>query len=299
MNQIVDGSRRSPAAGTAGWAFSAPLLAAVGAMAAIPGSASAQTVYTLPAPPFEVPFVPSPSGTWTVMVGAGGAYTPDFEGSKRSMLSPVPIFSIRRAGSTEQFRGPRDNASIALFDFGNLRAGPVAKFKSARNANSYSELNGLGDVKATFEIGGFVEYYPVDWLRARTEVRQGIGGHTGIVADFSADAIIPLNERFTISAGPRFTVESAQATSPYFGINSIQAMATGLPMFNARGGMHSVAAGAQVSYKIDPRWEVHSYIEYEKLLGDAAASPLVTLRGSPNQTTFGIGASYSFDIKIR
>jgi outer membrane protein len=135
-----------------------------------------KTVYTLPAPPFEVPFMPSPSGTWTVMVGAGGAYTPDFEGSKRSMLSPVPIFSIRRAGSMEQFRGPRDNASIALFDFGNLRAGPVAKFKSARNANSYSELNGLGDVKATFEIGGFFEYYPIDWLRARTEVRQGIGG---------------------------------------------------------------------------------------------------------------------------
>jgi outer membrane protein len=299
MNQIVQDGPRSSAAGAAGRAFSTPLLAAVGAMAAIPGCASAQTVYTLPAPPFEVPFMPSPSGTWTVMVGAGGAYTPDFEGSKRSMLSPVPIFSIRRAGSMEQFRGPRDNASIALLDFGNLRAGPVAKFKSARNANSYSELNGLGDVKATFEIGGFVEYYPVDWLRTRIEVRQGIGGHTGIVADFSADAVIPLNERFTISAGPRFTVESAQATSPYFGINSIQAMATGLPMFNARGGMHSVGVGAQVSYKIDPRWEVHSYIEYEKLLGDAAASPLVTLRGSPNQTTFGIGASYSFDIKIR
>jgi len=25
----------------------------------------------------------------------------------------------------------------------------------------------------------------------------------------------------------------------------------------------------------------------------------VTLRGSPNQTTIGIGASYSFDVKIR
>jgi hypothetical protein len=56
--------------------------------------------------------------------------------------------SRERAGSMEQFRGPRDNASIALLDFGNLRAGPVAKFTSARNANSYSELNGLGDVKA-------------------------------------------------------------------------------------------------------------------------------------------------------
>jgi MipA family protein len=44
---------------------------------------------------------------------------------------------------------------------------------------------------------------------------------------------------------------------------------------------------------------VHAYVEYERLLGDAAKSPLVTLRGSPNQTTVGIGASYAFDFKIR
>jgi outer membrane protein len=49
----------------------------------------------------------------------------------------------------------------------------------------------------------------------------------------------------------------------------------------------------------NPQWEVHSYVEYERLLGDAANSPLVTARGSPNQTTVGIGASYSFDFKIR
>jgi MipA family protein len=79
----------------------------------------------------------------------------------------------------------------------------------------------------------------------------------------------------------------------------VQAMTSGLPVFNAKGGAHSYGAGAQVSYRINPQWEVHSYIEYERLLGDAASSPLVTLRGSPNQTTFGIGASYSFDIKIR
>jgi MipA family protein len=44
---------------------------------------------------------------------------------------------------------------------------------------------------------------------------------------------------------------------------------------------------------------VHSYVEYDRLLGDAAKSPLVTVRGSVNQTTVGIGASYSFDFKIR
>jgi outer membrane protein len=275
------------------------LLAAAGAIAAFPDAVTAQTAVTLPAPPFELPLVPPVSGNWTVMVGVGGEYKPDFEGAKRNTLSPVPIFSIRRAGSTEQFRGPRDGASIALIAFGDLRAGPVGKFVASRKANSYSELNGLGDVNAAIELGGFVEYFPVDWFRARVELRQGFGGHHGVVADVSADVIVPVMQRFTVSGGPRFTWESTNATSPYFGIDAVQAMATGLPAFNAKGGAHSIGAGAQVSYRINPQWEVHSYIEYERLLGDAAASPLVTLRGSPNQTTIGIGASYSFDVKIQ
>jgi outer membrane protein len=265
----------------------------------VPSVATAEPLVTLPAPPFELPVVPPVSGTWTVMVGVGGAYNPDFEGAKRSMLSPVPIFSIRRAGSAEQFRGPRDGASIALIDFGDLRAGPVGKFVASRKANSYSELNGLGDVKTAVELGGFVEYFPVDWFRTRVELRQGVTGHHGTVADFSADFIVPVVQHFTVSAGPRFTWESTSATSPYFGIDAVQAMASGLPVFNARGGAHSAGVGAQISYRVNRQWEVHSYVEYERLLGDAAKSPLVTSRGSPNQTTVGIGASYAFDIRIR
>jgi MipA family protein len=269
------------------------------ALMLLPAGAAADPLVTLPASPFELPIGPSLSGNWNVMVGVGGAYNPDFEGAKRSMLSPVPIFSIRRAGSADQFRGPRDSASIAVIDFGDLRAGPAAKLVSSRKASSYSELNGLGDVKTTVELGGFVEYYPVDWFRTRGELRQGLGGHHGVVADLSADVIVPVIERLTISAGPRFTWESTSATSPYFGIDTVQAMATGLPVFNAKGGAHSAGVGAQVSYRINPQWEVHAYVEYERLLGDAAKSPLVTVRGSPNQTTFGIGASYAFDVKIR
>ena len=265
----------------------------------LPALAAAEPLFTLPAPPFELPVVPPVSGAWTVKVGVGGAYAREFEGARHSMLSPVPIFSVRRAGSPERFRGPRDSSGIALIDFGNLRAGPAGKFVPARKSYNYFELNGLGDVKAAFELGGFVEYFPVDWLRTRFEARQGFGGHQGVVADFSADFIVPVMQRFIISAGPRFTWESTKATSPYFGIDAVQAIATGLPAFNARGGAHSVGAGAKVSYHVDPRWEVHAYVEYQRLLGDAAASPLVAVRGSPNQTAIGIGASYSFDFKIR
>jgi MipA family protein len=299
MHQAVPVSLRLSRYGVARRRLLGRLFAVLGAIGAASTSASAQTAFTLPAPPFELPMVPSVSGNWTVIVGVGGEYKPDFEGSSRSMFSPVPIFSIRRAGSAEQFRGPRDSASIAFIDFGDLRAGPAGKLVSSRKASNYSELNGLGDVKTAFELGGFVEYYPVDWFRARVELREGVVGHHGTVADFSGDFIVPVIQRFTFSAGPRFTWESTQATAPYFGIDAMQAISSGLPMFNAKGGAHSYGAGAQVSYRINPQWEVHSYVEYERLLGDAANSPIVTLRGSPNQTTIGIGASYSFDFKIR
>ncbi|UPK38720.1 MipA/OmpV family protein [Bradyrhizobium sp. 186] len=274
-------------------------LAALGAVMVIPQSAAAQTAFTLPAPPFDVPLLPSPSGNWTVMVGIGGEYTPDFVGSKNGKFLPIPIFSIRRAGSVDQFRGPRDSASIALLDVGNFRAGPAFKYVSSRKSDKYAELTGLGDVKAAYELGGFVEYFPVDWLRLRSELRQGMGGHIGAVADVSADVIVPLIQRLTISAGPRFTWKSNKATAPYFSVDAAQSLASGLPMYDAKGGAHSVGFGSQISYRINPQWEVHAYVEYEKLLGDAADSPLVKLRGSSNQTAVGLGASYSFDFRIR
>jgi MipA family protein len=52
-------------------------------------------------------------------------------------------------------------------------------------------------------------------------------------------------------------------------------------------------------YQFNPQWEAHSYVEYSRLLRDAAASPLVTQRGSPDQARVGIGVSYSLDVRVR
>jgi MipA family protein len=266
---------------------------------AAPTIAAAQPVLTLPPPPVTLPFLPSPSGLWTVTVGIGGELKPDFEGAKRYMLSPVPIISIERAGSSARFQSPRDNPGIALIEAGGFRAGPVGKYTSARTAASDPELTGLGDVKAAIELGVFAEYYPVDWFRARAEIRRGFGGHDGIVADLTADVILPLSDRLTWSGGPRLSFADTRATAPYFGITAAQALTSGLPAFDAKGGAHSAGAGTQLKYQLTPQWETHGYVEYDRLLGDAAASPLVTQRGSPNQVKAGVGVSYSFDVKVR
>lgn len=93
------------------------------------------------------------------------------------------------------------------------------------------------------------------------------------------------------------TLATTAATSPYFGINAAQSAASGLPLFDAKGGVRSVGAGTQARYFWTPQFATHAFLEYERLTGDAAGSPLVEQRGTPNQLTIGFGATHSFDIK--
>lgn len=238
-------------------------------------------------------------GDWTVTVGVQGKVSPAFDGAKEYEVEPVPIFSLRRAGSAARFRSPIDGASISLIDVGGFHFGPAAKFKRGRDEGDYREaLRGLGDVDFTVEAGLFAEYWPGDWLRTRVEVRRGFGGHEGFVADFSADLVRSFDKRWTLSGGPRLTLADNNAVAPYFGISPTQSALSGLPAFDAKGGLYSVGAGTQLRYQWTPQWEVRGYVEYSRLLGDAASSPLVTERGSPDQVTFSLGVSYSFDIKL-
>jgi outer membrane protein len=110
---------------------------------------------------------------------------------------------------------------------------------------------------------------------------------------------VPINERMTFAAGPRYRVTDAKYAETYFSVNNIEALASGLPVYDAKGGSSSVGAGAQLRYKLDPQWEVRGYVEYDKLLGSIADSPLVKFRGSTNQVTYGVGVAYSFDVGVR
>ncbi|HWK94994.1 MAG TPA: MipA/OmpV family protein [Pseudolabrys sp.] len=239
---------------------------------------------------------PPRSTDWTLTLGVEGRVLPEFEGSRNDLLRPVPVFSFRRAGTPARFRSPRDGGGAALIDAGPFKFGPAIKVKLPRKESEDIVLRGLGDVGWTLEAGAFAEYWATDWLRTRVELRQGFGGHKGLVGDLSADLVVPLTERLTVSGGPRLSVGNAAALSPYYSITSGQSTASGLPVYSAGGGLKSWGAGAQVSYQIDTNWRSYWFLEYEQLAGDAARSPLVTQRGSINQVQVGIGLTRSFDI---
>jgi MipA family protein len=238
--------------------------------------------------------------TWAVTLGADGRSSPSFYGSDKSMFDPVPTFSLRPEGKTAQFRSMRDSSGITLFQANGFSFGAVGRFQKARKeADNETQLQGLGDVNWALEVGFFAEYWVTDWFRTRAEVRRGFNGHDGYVGDLSADFVTSFAERWSISGGPRLSLADSEALRPYFGVDFAQSVASGLPEFDPKGGLKSAGAGVQVKYQWDKHWASRTYVEYERLLGGAAASPIVTERGSPNQVTFGAGLSYSFDYSIR
>ena len=244
------------------------------------------------------PYGAPPSYDWTVTVGAEGREEPLFQGSSRERLRPYPIFAVRRYGTPEPFRGPRDGLDVAVIDDGTFQLGPVGQLVySQRDKSDFPAVRSLGNVPWAAELGVFAQYWWMPWLRSRVEVRQGFNGHHGIISDITMDAVVRVTQQWTLSAGPRVTLATTPAVSPYFSITPIQSLLSGLPVYDAKGGIRSYGAGAQARYLWTPQWATHVFLEYERLSGDVAGSPIVTQRGSPDQVTIGFGFTRALDIK--
>src|SRR5438105_1230323 len=222
------------------------------------GTAAAMAALELSAPAVAADIsgnvLPPPSYDWTITLGAEGRVEPIFQGSKDYTLRPYPLFDFRRFGTPERFHGPRDGLGVGLIEGSNFQIGPVGQIRRGRaESDDPSALHGLGNVPWGVEAGAFAEYWWVPWLRTRAEVRQGLGGHRGVVSDLTLDAVVPAGSQLTLSGGPRIALASTAATSPYFSIDALQSALSGLPEFAAKGGFRSVGAGAQARYLWTPQ----------------------------------------------
>jgi len=254
-----------------------------------------------PAPPPAAPTYAPAVPDWIVTIGGEARAIPAWPGAPTNLYQLVgfPLLVVQKPGQPPFFFGARDSFGIPILDLGNFQLGPVGRIVWPRYGSQYTQLNGLGDVNWALQLGGFAQYWPTPWLRLRGEIRQGVGGETGVTGDLFADLVVPLGQ-FRLSGGPRMTLQSTPAVSPYFSITAAQAANStvsglpALPVYAATGGFYSYGAGGQIEYFWTQQWQTHAVVEFERLTGSAADSPLVTMRGSPNQFTVGLGATYTF-----
>ena len=126
------------------------------------------------------------------------------------------------------FEAPDDGAGFGILGRDSaFNFGPALRFQNKREEDDVGAA--VGDVGFTVEVGGFVEIFPSDNFRLRAELRQGIGGHKGLVGDLGADLVVRDDDRYIFSIGPRARWADNDYHDAYFGVTPAVAAATGLP----------------------------------------------------------------------
>ena len=233
--------------------------------------------------------------TIRIRPGIGAQIRPDYPGADNSEWAPYVKFSIARGDRPFSFGAPDDAFGIGLLSLGPLRVGPSANIQSGRKD---SEIEApLDKVKRTIEVGGFAEVMVLDQFRLRADLRKGIGGHEGMVGSVAADQIWRDGDKYVFSVGPRLLYSDSRYQRAFFGVSPEAALASELPEYRPRGGFHAVAAAAGMHYSLGGGLGLFGYARYERLIGDAANSPVVEELGSRNQMAAGLGLSYTMTVR--
>ena len=235
------------------------------------------------------------SGDYRVRVGLGAQVQSKYIGADDTEVAPLFDIDIAKGDKPFRFEAPDDNFGIRLISGDSFAAGPVANIEGSRKDKDVGAA--VGKVPATFEAGVFAEFQPSDSFRLRGELRKGIGGHEGIVGSVGGDYILRDGDLYVLSVGPRLLFSNGRYQRAYFGVDTEAALGTGLPIYQPDGGIHAVGLASGLSYQFGPRFGLFGYGRYERLMGDAAKSPIVREFGSRNQLSGGLGLSYTFTVR--
>jgi outer membrane protein len=245
--------------------------------------------------PVQVTTPADTSGVYRVRLGAGAQLRPKFPGAGKGELSPLFHVNIARGNELFKFSAPDDSTGIAIFDSNGFAIGPVVNLASGRKDKDVGLP--LGRVKTTFEVGGFADYMIGKTIRLRGELRKGINGHNGLIGQMGADRIWRNGDKYVFSIGPRLVFADSTYQRAFYGVKPAVALATGLPTYRPDGGIHALGLATGFNYQFDDQFGLFDYARYERLVGDAAKSPIVRQLGSRNQVSVGLGLSYTFAVR--
>ncbi|HEV2567800.1 MAG TPA: MipA/OmpV family protein [Sphingomonas sp.] len=227
-----------------------------------------------------------------VRVGLGPQVSPAYPGADEVRFGPYVNVDVARGDTPFAFEAQDESFGFPVINTNGIGFGPSLNVQGSRKNSDVGAP--IGKVKTTVEAGGFVHAFLSSNFRVRAELRRGLGGHDGFVGEASADFIARDGDRYVFSIGPRVVLSNAKYQRAYLGVDAAQSAATGLPRFTPKGGLQSVGGTAGLTYQFTRRWGVMSYVRYDRLVSDAADSPVVRQFGTRDQFSGGLGLTYTF-----
>lgn len=245
----------------------------------------------------QQPGAPAAKGDWDIRLGAIALYQPDYDGSDDYEIAALP-FVMASWRDLIFLRGPVLGANAITWQGtvrgDRLQAGPLIRYAFGRQEDDSSDLRGMGDIDGGVEIGGFINYSLGPWSGELAVFRDASSGHDGLTARLSAGHRLPLGPKLMLRSEIAATWADDNYTQAFFGVTAAQSARSGLRQYQPEGGLKDAGITLDLNYSVTESWGVSGRLGYRRILGDAADSPLVATRGSADQFTTGLFASYRF-----
>ncbi|WP_165488624.1 MULTISPECIES: MipA/OmpV family protein [Dyella] len=220
----------------------------------------------------------------TVLLGPGVQHMPAWIGAENMRNQPVPFVYI---DWPDHFTlSTVDGANLDLIGGPKLHGGLYGNYLWGRERNDLGpRLEGKIDtLSPRLQAGGYIEYQlskPFSFGANLSHDTQGAGAYLNIYADLDLPKIGYMEHSVEL----QWQGMNGPAMRRFFGLTPAQAQALGVQPWSPTGGTQ----GLTFTYSAFIPTSVHTgfalSLEYTRLLGDAADSPLIREYGSADQLT--------------
>jgi outer membrane protein len=242
---------------------------------------------------------------WQLELGAGLSYEPDYSGSSASS----PRLLLWASGEYRSERWGKfalDAGSLTLdpqlrwdfFDSDDYGVGLLLGYRNGRSESDpgliadagSARLKGMGTVSAAVD-GGVAGYVKVFGIPLFAQVRSALNGDQGTLGILGVYLPLDLGDGVELTVLPSVTWANGKQMQTFYGVTPAQSAASGFAVYDAGAGWQNAALELAATWKISGPWLLVGSVAYQRLLGDAADSPLTQDR---NQVSGLLGLAYRF-----
>jgi outer membrane scaffolding protein for murein synthesis (MipA/OmpV family) len=237
-----------------------------------------------------------------------------YQGSGETERKALPVLQVQLSNGlfVSGMRAGVHLARSPQFEFG-----PLLEWQPRRDAaGEGAELGGIGDARFSLvamplaalsdnrlagmpvihgrmQGGGFLNYYLSPAWRFTSSLLYGAGNaRDGMKLELGVQRLaleLGAHHRIALDAGVSFA--NRRYNLAFFGVSEDDSYASGLPMFDAAGGLKDARLGARWNWAWSPSWMLTTSVQATRLLGSPRLSPLVE---RPTNLTVSTAIAYRF-----
>ncbi|NBB92583.1 MAG: hypothetical protein GVY32_05375 [Gammaproteobacteria bacterium] len=213
---------------------------------------------------------------WNVAVGAAGIFGSEFPGSDNEDFMAVPFIDVEY--KDRFFFNVPDGLGVNLIDEENdtgvgyrfgVAIAPEFEDRERSDAPNLPEVDmtALATAFGNLSVGSFT-------FGARVAHDVLGNGHDGSWAQFDLDWSSRIGRSGFFSIGPFVRFADDDYMRSFYTVAPGVSAGTGLPAFEAEGGLERIGARAIGVWRLTRQWELFGQIGVARLYGDAEDSPI-------------------------